>query len=171
MDHLFVLLTLIASQCAAQVLRRSTATIKVDVSTKYQELDGFGCSEAFQRAEDILGKEGLSKSNQNYVLDLLFSEDKGAGFTILRNDIGSSNSSKSNFVKSIEPKSPGSPKAKPHYVWNGYDSGQFPLSQDAYKRGLQTLYADAWSAPGMDMTVEAVLPLLILDCRLHEDQR
>jgi O-glycosyl hydrolase len=105
-------------------------------------------SQAFQRAEDIYGKEGLSSKNTTLVLDLLLSTDKGAGFTILRNGIGSSNSSTSNFMNSIEPFSPGSPSAGPHYVWDRNDSGQFPLAQAAYDRGLVNLYSNAWSAPG-----------------------
>ncbi|KAK0392264.1 hypothetical protein NLU13_1760 [Sarocladium strictum] len=122
--------------------------IAVNGHVKYQEVDGFGASQAFQRAEDILGKDGLSKKGTQHVLDLLFSLDKGAGFSILRNGIGSSNSSASNFMNSIEPLSPGSPDGKPHYVWDGYDSGQFAVAQEAYKRGLKFLYGDAWSAPG-----------------------
>ena len=125
-----------------------TASIDVDTKVQYQEVDGFGCSEAFQRAEDIFGEYGLSAANINYVLDLLFSEELGAGFTILRNGIGSSNSSASNYMNSIEPYSPGSPTATPHYTFNYNDSDQFPLAQQAYARGLQTLYGDAWSAPG-----------------------
>jgi O-glycosyl hydrolase len=125
-----------------------TASIIVDTSIQYQEVDGFGASEAFQRAEDIFGKEGLSAENTNYVLDLLYSLELGAGFSILRNGIGSSNSSASNFMNSIEPFSPGYPNDPPHYVWDHYNSGQFPLAQQAYARGLQTLYGDAWSAPG-----------------------
>lgn len=125
-----------------------TVSVLVDANIQYQEVDGFGCSEAFQRAYDIFGKDGLSPENTNYVLDLMFSEERGAGFTILRNGIGSSNSSASNFMDSIEPFSPGSPSAQPHYIWNHNNSGQFPLAQQAYGRGLQTLYGNAWSAPG-----------------------
>lgn len=126
----------------------SVAQVTVDLKAQYQTVDGFGCSEAFQRAEDVFGKEDLSPKNQSYVLDLLFSQERGAGFTILRNGIGSSNSSESNYMNSIEPYSPGSPNAKPHYVWDKYNSGQFPLAQQAKARGLPYLYVDAWSAPG-----------------------
>ncbi|CAK7203189.1 hypothetical protein SEUCBS139899_005920 [Sporothrix eucalyptigena] len=124
------------------------ANISVDAAIKYQEVDGLGASQAFQRAEDVLGKDGLSPSLQANLLDLLYDVDTGAGFSILRNGIGSSNSSASNYMNSIEPFSPGSPYAKPNYTWDGYDSGQFPLAQKARARGLQTLYGNAWSAPG-----------------------
>ena len=140
----FLATTLASSLIAAAPSKVNTATVKLNTSVRHQQVDGFGCSEAFQRAEDVLGKEGLSSDSQSHLLDLLFSEERGAGFTILRNGIGSSNSSMSNFMNSIEPLSPGSPSAKPHYVWDHYNSGQFPLAQEAYKRGLQTLYADSW---------------------------
>lgn len=64
------------------------------------------------------------------------------------NGIGSSNSSASNFMNSIEPNSPGSPSAPANYTWDAYASGQFPLALQAKQRGLPYVYADAWSAPG-----------------------
>ena len=87
-------------------------------------MDGFGFSAAFQRANQIHGKFGLSPVNQSRVVDLLFSNMNGAGLTILRNSIGSTNNSDQDFMNSIEPFSPGSPSAHPHYVWDRNDSGQ-----------------------------------------------
>jgi O-glycosyl hydrolase len=130
----------------------SIVSVSVNPKVQFQEVDGFGASQAFQRAEDIFGKYGLPAVNQTLVLDLLYNENVGAGFTILRNGIGSSNTSDSNFMNSIEPISPGSPDAKPNYIWDHYNSAQFPLAQQAYARGLQTLYANAWSAPGFMKT-------------------
>ncbi|KAJ5811938.1 hypothetical protein N7474_008239 [Penicillium riverlandense] len=146
-DKLFLLNALVARATAASA-PSSPVSVSVNPRIQFQEVDGFGASQAFQRAEDIFGKYGLPTVNQTLVLNLLYDEDVGAGFTILRNGIGSSNSSESNFMNSIEPTNPGGPNAKPHYTWDHYNSGQFPLAQQAYKRGLQTLYADAWSAPG-----------------------
>ena len=128
------------------------AEICVDRSTQYQVVDGWGCAEAFQRAEDVLGEYGLSSQNQSYVLDLLFDVERGAGFTILRNGIGSSNSSMSNFMNTIEPMEPSSPSAQPNYTWDHYSSGQLPVSQAAKDRGVPYIYADAWSAPGFMKT-------------------
>ncbi|EED17384.1 endo-1,6-beta-D-glucanase BGN16.3 precursor, putative [Talaromyces stipitatus ATCC 10500] len=134
---------------AASLAATSSQTeITIDLQSRYQSVDGFGCSQAFQRAEDIFGKYGLSPKNQSYVLDLMFSRERGAGFTILRNGIGSSNTSTSNLMNSIEPFSPGGPSKPPHYTWDFYNSGQFPLSLEARARGLPYIYADAWSAPG-----------------------
>ncbi|OGE51039.1 hypothetical protein PENARI_c015G01187 [Penicillium arizonense] len=142
------LIIAVAYTHAAAMSSTKAAIISVNTAIKFQELDGFSVSQAFQRADDIFGKEGLTSKNTKYVLDLLFSIDRGAGFSILRNGIGSSNSSDSNFMNSIEPFSPGLPSAKPHYSWDRNDSGQFPLAQEAYDRGLVRLYGNAWSAPG-----------------------
>src|SRR4051794_3874401 len=71
----------------------------------------------------------------------------GAGFTIIRNRIGSGGSG-----DSILPTSPGSPSSTPTYSWNNDDSGQVWLSQEAMRYGVKTIYADAWSAPGFMKT-------------------
>ena len=123
----------------------SSISIQVDLNEKYQSVDGFGISAAFQRAYLI---QNLTADGQQYVLDLLFDTERGAGFTILRNGIGSSNSSQKDFMNTILPVSPGSPDATPNYVWDRKDSGQLWLSQQAQKYGVKTFYADAWSAPG-----------------------
>ncbi|KAJ5379655.1 uncharacterized protein N7496_002083 [Penicillium cataractarum] len=146
-DKLFLLNALVA-RVTATPTSSSLVSVSVNPKVQFQEIDGFGASQAFQRAEDIFGKYGLPAVNQSLVLNLLYDKDIGAGFTILRNGIGSSNTSDSNFMNSIAPTNAGGPDAKPEYVWDHYNSGQFPLAQQAYARGLQTLYADAWSAPG-----------------------
>ncbi|KAJ5109431.1 hypothetical protein N7456_006106 [Penicillium angulare] len=142
------LLSALALKSSATPTPSTHVSVSVNPKIRFQEVDGFGVSQAFQRAEDVFGKYGLSKVNQTHVLNLLYDKDIGAGFTILRNGIGSSNTSDSNFMNSIEPTDPGSPTAKPDYEWDHYNSAQFPLAEQAYSRDLQTLYANAWSAPG-----------------------
>lgn len=92
----------------------ASVTVTVNVNTTYQTIDGFGFSEAFTRANDV---KGLPATQQKQTLDLLFSTTTGAGFTILRNRIGSGGSG-----DSIEPVSPGSPSATPTYQWDGDDT-------------------------------------------------
>jgi len=94
----------------------------------------------------------LAADKQKYVIDLLFNTTIGAGFSILRNGIGSSQNSNNDWMNSILPTSPGSPNAAPNYVWDGKDSGQLFISQQAVKYGVKTIYADAWSAPGFMKT-------------------
>lgn len=126
----------------------NTLTITVDASKKFQQFDGLGFSEAFQRCTQIYGSSGLSPENTTRVLDLLFSDTVGMGAKILRNGIGSSPDHPYDLMMSIEPDSPGSPDAPPHYVWDGWDNGQVQLTKDARARGLKYIYADAWSAAG-----------------------
>ncbi|KAL2156119.1 hypothetical protein VTH82DRAFT_864 [Thermothelomyces myriococcoides] len=126
---------------------RQANTITVDLSQTYQRMDGFGFSLAFQRANLITNMS--DKTKQKELLDLLFNRTTGAGFSILRNGIGSSPNSNSDFMNTIAPNNPGSPDAEPEYIWDGKDSGQLWVSQQAVNLyGVKTIYADAWSAPG-----------------------
>ncbi|KAI1265679.1 glycoside hydrolase family 30 protein [Xylariaceae sp. FL1019] len=112
----------------------------------YQTIDGFGCSEAFQRAVQM---SKLTDDQQQYVLDLLFSTTNGAGLSILRNGIGSSPDMSSDHMVSIAPKSPGSPSSPLQYAWDGSDNKQLWVAQGLQKTDTVALLdADAWSAPG-----------------------
>lgn len=136
------------SQHAAHILqqRQAGTTLTVDLSTTYQRIDGFGTSEAFQRAVQM---SQLPEEGQRRALDILFSTTNGAGLTILRNGIGSSPDMSSDHMVSIAPKSPGSPDNPLIYEWDGSDNKQLWVSQEAvHTYGVKTIYADAWSAPG-----------------------
>jgi glucuronoarabinoxylan endo-1,4-beta-xylanase len=122
----------------------STTTATIDGAQTYQTIDGFGFSEAFGRANSMYTDS--SPAVQKQMLDLLFSPSTGAGFTILRNIISSDS------TNTIEPNSPGSPTSSSQYVWNGSDTGQVWLSQQAQLYGVHQIYADAWSAPGFMKT-------------------
>jgi O-glycosyl hydrolase len=95
----------------AAVTNALTAT--VNTGQTFQTMDGFGFSQAFGRANDLIN---LNADQRQYALDLLFSPTKGAGMTILRNRIGSGSGD------SILPTSPGSPNATPQYKDLGTDS-------------------------------------------------
>lgn len=135
---------------ALGVPTRLPARVTVNLNQRHQTIDGFGFSQAFQRAAWLHGKLGLPPAQQREVLDLLFDREIGGGATILRNGIGSSTSYDRDFMKSIAPTSPGPPDAEPDYVWDGYDADQVWLTKEAlaYGGGLKYVYADAWSAPG-----------------------
>jgi O-glycosyl hydrolase len=134
-------LTIIGSLVA---LAAGQTAITVAVGTKYQTIDGFGFSQAFGRASQF---QAAAATTQKQALDYLFSTTTGAGFSIIRNRIGSGGSG-----DSIEPTSPGSPSSTPTYVWDDNDAGQVWLSQQAVSYGVKTIYADAWSAPGFMKT-------------------
>jgi O-glycosyl hydrolase len=142
---LLVALTAIAEARTAFTTRQAS-TINVDLTKTYQTMDGFGMSETFQRANQI---KALSEPLQRYALDLLFNRTSGAGFSILRNGIGSSPDSSSDHMVTIQPKNPGGPNAAPKYVWDGNDNSQIWVSTEAVRTyGVKTVYANAWSAPG-----------------------
>jgi O-glycosyl hydrolase len=81
-----VVLIAVAEQVAGHE-RSYGDTITIDGKARYQEFDGMGFSEAFQRCTQIYGADGLSEANTERVLDLLFSNENGAGLTIFRYSI------------------------------------------------------------------------------------
>ncbi|MFS8097600.1 hypothetical protein LFM09_10725 [Lentzea alba] len=118
------------------------ATATIDGARPHQQIDGFGFSEAFGRAEIMHGSQGLSASEQREILDLLLSRNTGAGMSIVRLGIGSTS------TNSIQPTDPGGPSAPPRYVWDRDDESQVWLAQQAKAYGVNRFYANAWSAPG-----------------------
>jgi O-glycosyl hydrolase len=129
---------------------RQASTITVDLSKTYQRMDGFGFSLAFQRANLITNM--ADKTKQRELLDLLLNRTTGAGFSIIRNGIGSTPNSNSDFMNTIAPNNPGGPNATPKYEWDGKDSGQLFVSQEAVNSyGVKTIYASKtlWGGKGV----------------------
>ena len=114
----------------------------IDGSARYQTIAGFGASEAFGQAQQIMNAPAAT---QQQALDLLFSPTSGAGLTILRNQIGADPGA------TIEPTAPASPTAPPSYVSLqsvNSDQGQLWLAQMIRKKyGVRDVFADAWTAP------------------------
>lgn len=96
--------------------RQAQQKITIDVTKKYQTMDGFGISGAFQRANLIMN---LQQPKQREVLDLLFNTTTGAGFSILRNGIGSTPNSNKDYMNTILPKCPSTP-AEVTVDYSGY---------------------------------------------------
>lgn len=117
--------------------RQASQKITVNLSQRFQTIDGFGISEAFQRANNIVN---LKEPKQTEVLDLLFNTTTGAGFSIVRNGIGSSPSNAKDWMITFA-QDPGSPTAPPKYNWDGKDSGQLWFSQQAVSQSLMLGYS------------------------------
>jgi O-glycosyl hydrolase len=132
---------------AAAAAPNSGATVTVNGATRYQEITGFGASEAFGQAETL---QNQPASVQQQVLNLLYSTNSGAGLTILRNEISADPGT------TIEPTAPSSPNAKPAYLPLSAiadDQGQLWLAQTIrHEYGVTNVFADAWSAPAFMKT-------------------
>ncbi|CAK5284600.1 unnamed protein product [Mycena citricolor] len=138
------LLQLTALLSSALGVVHGLTTVTVQSGTTFQTMDGFGFSEAFGHAQQIMG---YPAAEAKATLDLLFDRNIGAGLTIVRNRIGSGGAG-----DGILPTSPGCPTCAPTYVWDGVDAGQVWFAQQAMTYGVKTFYADAWSAPGFMKT-------------------
>lgn len=131
-----------------------TAQAKVTISSaqQYQRIAGFGVSEGFGQAKTLMS---APVPVQQQVLSLLYSPARGAGLTILRNEI----SADAGFT--IEPKAPGSPAAKPSYLSLaevGQDQGQLWFAkQIKAEYGVSDVFADAWSAPAFMKTNDSAI--------------
>jgi len=140
----FICLAFSCSLALSRQTAYAASAITINGGTSYQTMDGFGFSNAFGPAQTL---ENLSSSSeQKQILDLLFNQTTGAGFSILRNEFPS------DAANTIEPTSPGSPTATPSYVSLGSSQGQVWLAQQAKSYGVSQFYGDAWSAPGFMKT-------------------
>jgi O-glycosyl hydrolase len=131
---------------AASIDPASTATITINAAKQYQRIAGFGVSEGFGQAKALMSGPA---SVQKQVLSLLYSPTRGAGLTILRNEI----SADSGFT--IEPKAPSSPKANPSYLSLAevdQDQGQLWFARQIKDDYGASVFADAWSAPAFMKT-------------------
>jgi len=123
------------------------ATVTINAAQRYQRIAGFGVSEGFGQAKTLMSAPA---SVQKQVLSLLYGPTRGAGLTILRNEI----SADKGFT--IEPRAPSGPTAKPSYLTLAevdQDQGQLWFAkQIKADYGVSDVFADAWSAPGFMKT-------------------
>jgi O-glycosyl hydrolase len=140
-----VLSTFAVAYQASPALAADTASI--NGSTTFQAMTGFGFAEAFGEAASVMN---APSAEQQQALNLLMSPSSGAGLDIVRNEISADSGT------TIEPNSPGSPGAAPTYVSLAsinQDQGQLWFDQQAKTNfGVNTFFADAWSAPAFMKT-------------------
>jgi glucuronoarabinoxylan endo-1,4-beta-xylanase len=113
----------------------SKSVVTVDWSRTAQEIDGFGASGAFQMAKNLMD---FPEPQRTEILDILFSPDKGAGLSIVRNIVGDGGTV-GGASPTIEPR---------EGVWDwSVDKDQIWLMQEAGKRGCTRFMSTVWSPP------------------------
>jgi glucuronoarabinoxylan endo-1,4-beta-xylanase len=134
---------------AASLDVNSKSTGTLDWSKPAQEIDGFGASAAFHMAGDLMD---FPEPQRTEILDILFSQSKGAGFSIVRNFVGDGGSwgSKTNGpAQSIEPQ---------EGVWNWTgDEDEIWFMKEAGKRGCTRFVSTVWSPPAWMKTNNSVI--------------
>ncbi|WP_084960442.1 glycoside hydrolase family 30 protein [Thermoactinospora rubra] len=146
-SRVVLLAGVLALPLLAAPAQAASATVTVDYGKILRRIDGLGFAQPFRRNELVLA---LPERQQQEILDLWLSRDKGAGASILRFGIGSSPAGAPyDQMVSIQPEDPGGPDAPPKYVWDGQDNAQVWLAKIAKERyGVDRFFFDAWSAPG-----------------------
>jgi O-glycosyl hydrolase len=141
-----------SSPAAARSSSSANATVTINAAKHYQRIAGFGVSEGFGQAKELMN---APPSVRKQVLSLLYSPNDGAGLTILRNEI----SADKGFT--IEPRAPSTPNAKPSYLTLDQidrDQGQLWFAQQIRADfGVSDVFADAWSAPGFMKTNDSAI--------------
>jgi O-glycosyl hydrolase len=127
------------------------ATVTINTAEQYQRIGGFGVSEGFGQAKTLMNAPA---SVQKQVLSLLYGPTRGAGLTILRNEI----SADKGFT--IEPRARSSPNAKPSYLTLAevdQDQGQLWFAKQIKADYGASVFADAWSAPAFMKTNDSAI--------------
>ena len=151
---LFLVFTLV---CALIPFRGVQAQEQSASTTIYwddvrQEIDGFGASGAFQQAKHLM--EFPEKERQE-ILDLLFSTDEGAGFSIVRNMVGDGGINE--WGNEIDGPTPTIwPKEDGPFVWTG-DEDQIWLMNQAKNYGVEKFVSTVWSPPAWMKTNNSVI--------------
>jgi glucuronoarabinoxylan endo-1,4-beta-xylanase len=134
---------------AATLDANSKSAGTVDWSRTAQEIDGFGASAAFHMAGDLMS---FPEPQRSEILDILFSQSKGAGLSIVRNFVGDGGSWGSNTngpAPSIEPQ---------EGVWNWTgDEDEIWFMKEAGKRGCTRYVSTVWSPPAWMKTNNSVI--------------
>lgn len=122
----------------------------IEWNKELQEIDGFGGSFAFHKGGSI---QRLDEPVRSQLLDLLFTQEKGIGISIVRNMVGDGgiddwgNTDYDGPTETIMP-NPG------EYVWDDpnwnkdeFDKYQIWIMNEAKERGVDTFFSSVWSPP------------------------
>lgn len=119
--------------------------------TTYQDIDGFGVSEAFHQSKNI---ELLGDTKRDEIYDYLFSTTKGAGFSIFRSilgDGGSWGNATDGPNKTMQP-------SENTWDWIESNDDQIPMIKAIQsKYGINNILYTVWSPPAWMKTNNSVI--------------
>lgn len=143
-DELFV------EQSVAQLPQISadvvTATVEIDASQTYQEMDGFGAS--FTDSAAYLIHQVLDEEQRTEVMSKLFDPQDGIGLSFLRNPMGASDYARTVYSYNDLPENETDPELSGFSIAHD-EADIIPLLQQALKLNPEIkLMASPWSAPG-----------------------
>ena len=121
----------------------------VDWEDERQVIEGFGGSGAFHQAANLMT---FPARDQELILDLLFSQEKGVGLSIVRNIIGDGG----DWGEKIDGPTPSIEPEEGVWNWSG-DEDQIWLMQEARRRGCTRFISTAWSPPAWMKTNNSVI--------------
>lgn len=127
----------------------AVSTCTVDWRDERQVIDGFGGSGAFHQAANLMEYPELE---QELILDLLFSQERGIGLSIVRNIIGDGG----DWGGKIDGPTPSIEPEEGVWNWSG-DEDQIWLMNEAKKRGCTRFMSTAWSPPAWMKTNNSVI--------------
>ena len=123
------------------IFHTSAQTITINWDDVRQEIDGFGASAAFKQADNL---KKFPIETRTKILDLLFSQTKGIGLSMVRNMVGDGSINEwgnaiDGPIETIYPQ-----KGK----WN-FDAvdEQIWFMKEAEARGCERFYSTVWSPP------------------------
>lgn len=119
----------------------AASTVTVDAGTVYQNIDGFGVSEAFHQSNNIAL---LGETKKNEIYDLLFSTTKGAGFSIFRSILGDGGT----WGKADDGPNKTMQPAENKWDWTESNDDQIAMYKEVRdKYGVNKLLYTVWSPP------------------------
>ncbi|QNU65467.1 cellulosome protein dockerin type I [Ruminiclostridium herbifermentans] len=129
----------------------AASTVTLDWNKEYQVIDGFGVSEAFHQSNNIAL---LGETKQKEIYDLLFSTEKGAGFSIFRSILGDGGTwggAQDGPNKTMQP-------SANTWDWNEKNDDQIPMYRTIQEEyGVDKLLYTVWSPPAWMKTNGSVV--------------
>ena len=145
----FAVLMLILFMILASSGWAALPTCMVDWQDEKQEIEGFGGSGAFHQAANLWS---YPERERELILDLLFSQEKGIGLSIVRNIIGDGG----DWGAEIDGPTPSIQPVEGVWNWTG-DEDQIWLMKEAAQRGCTRFVSTAWSPPAWMKTNNSVI--------------